>query len=79
MQMKALWPTRLKEENNFLRNNYILVLCFLCIFVKIQYIFIFYRKKIAANEVNIGKAADKLKEEKPVTLPSDDVTFKKWG
>jgi hypothetical protein len=47
--------------------------------VKIQYIFIFYRKKIAANEVKIGKAADKLKEEKPVTLPSDDVTFKKWG
>ena len=41
--------------------------------------FHFYRKKIAANEVKIGKGADKLKEEKPVTLPSDDVTFKKWG
>jgi hypothetical protein len=30
--------------------------------------FNFYRKKIAAKEVKIGKAADKLKEEKPVTL-----------
>jgi hypothetical protein len=25
------------------------------------------------------RGTDKLKEEKPVTLPSDDVTFKKWG
>jgi len=41
--------------------------------------FHFYRKEIAAKEVKIGKAAEKLKEEKPVTLPSDDVTFKKWG
>jgi hypothetical protein len=36
--------------------------------------FHFYRKKITAKEVKIGKAADKLKEEKPVTLPSDDAS-----
>lgn len=38
------------------------------------------RKKLAANVDKIGiKPADKPKEEKTVTPPSEDVTFKKWG